>query len=625
LINYNTGIKRLTGGIFLFRPMRAINIPLPANGAQKASIAHDIINDLPFQWPTVMSDFSAAQEERDRIAALKQYEILDTGAEEAFDDITRLASLICETPVSLLNFIDETRQWTKAGTGIDTDLTELPRELVFCNKTILHDNLYQISDTTKDTLFANNPLVTTGHKVRFYAGVPLVNPEGYRLGALCVIDMKPKILSQTQKDSLESLANIAVALLEAKRTKVRLNLLSQVYETVDCNIFLFDQRTWVCEYANASALGNTQMSAEEILKCQITDLFTGISEAALHEMVNMIDKNELPFFYQNSTLTTKTKKIIPVNFYLTLRKATKNLEIIVATINNQTAEIHLPAHTATAKIAFENQANHQKTENLNATQRQLEQALSDNQFLVYYQPIKNIGENAITSCEALLRWRDGEGKISLPTNFIKVAEQSGLIKEIGEWVIREVANQIAYWKKNSVATVPIAINISALQFKQENFVNMIGDILQSKHLTSQDISLELTESAIVQDYSLVSSKMEELREAGFKFSLDDFGTGYSSLSYLTKFPLDKIKIDKSFVADLTSNASSAAIIKAIITLAKNLKLSVVAEGVETTDQLKFLDKYLCDEIQGYLLSKPINSLELENDFLRQPRLNGQNS
>jgi EAL domain-containing protein (putative c-di-GMP-specific phosphodiesterase class I) len=135
--------------------------------------------------------------------------------------------------------------------------------------------------------------------------------------------------------------------------------------------------------------------------------------------------------------------------------------------------------------------------------------------------------------------------------------------------------------------------------------------------SASEIILELTESAIVENYSLVSSKMEILKKMGFKFSLDDFGTGYSSLSYLTRFPLDKIKIDKSFVSAITTNATSCAIIKSVISLAKNLKLSVVAEGVETQDQLAFLKKLLCDEVQGYIVSKPISSANFENKFLNK--------
>ena len=575
-----------------------------------------------------MSDYLSSQYERDRIAALKEYNILDTAAEQTFDDITQLASLICDTPVSLMNFIDEHRQWSKAGAGIDPALTELPRELVFCNQTILHDTLYEIPDMLQEPMFADSPLVKDTYKVRFYAGVPLINPEGFRLGALCVLDMKPKVLTDNQKKSLESLAKIVVDLLETKRLKLFVNLLSQVYEMTGCNIFQFNLRTWICDYANANVFRNTQFSQGEIASRRLQDFFPDLADSQLHEIINLIISNELPFFYTSTRLFTKAKSSVPVDLYLTLRKTSISHEIVIATINKLPSDIHLletsKNKSATKIDKFNHQATQQKDLELTTTENALRQALQNKEFLIYYQPITNISESKVCGSEALLRWRDGNGKISLPLNFIKVAEATGLILEIGDWVLREVALQIAQWKKNGVAILPVAINLSSHQFKQDNLVKAIIDIVSANQLEAGDIVLELTESAIVQDYSLVSTKMEELREAGFKFSLDDFGTGYSSLSYLTKFPLDKIKIDKSFVADITSNSTSSAIIKTIITLAKNLKLSVVAEGVETHDQFKFLKKYLCDEIQGYLISKPVSAKDFESNFLCQPLIDLSN-
>jgi EAL domain-containing protein (putative c-di-GMP-specific phosphodiesterase class I)/PAS domain-containing protein len=568
-----------------------------------------------------MSDQQKPQNENERIAALNQYEILDTPEEQTFDDITKLASLICETPVSLINFIDEDRQWSKAGTGVDTALTELPREMVFCNQTILQDNFYEIPDTAKDELFAESPLVKGTYKVRFYAGVPLINPEGYHLGALCVLDMKPKSLTETQKQALSSLAKIVVDILETKRLKIRLNLLSQIYDTIDCNIFVFNLRTWQCEFANSRALSITNYSNEAVLTIHLQDIFRDIATHELHKIIDSIVKNETPFYFIKTTLKNKMNESTAVDFYLMLRKKLRSFEIVVAVFNNDTSadmpdtKQHEHALIQTISSKNHNLEDSKQTTIHNQTCELLENALKNQEFLVYYQPIINVSQHALIACEALLRWRDSNGKISLPVNFIRIAEQTGLIIEIGAWVIQQVASQIAAWKKAGKRYVPVAINLSSHQLKQDNLVSMINDVIKDKQLSPGDITLELTESTIVEDYSLVSSKMEELKSSGFKFALDDFGTGYSSLSYLTKFPLDKIKIDKSFVSDITSNSTATAIIKTIISLAKNLKISVVAEGVETQDQLNFLRKFSCDEIQGYLISKPISASDFEEKFL----------
>jgi EAL domain-containing protein (putative c-di-GMP-specific phosphodiesterase class I)/PAS domain-containing protein len=573
----------------------------------------------------MMSEFPDPDNEEERVASLKTYNILDTAAEVTFDHITQLASLICETPVSLMNFIDEERQWSKAGTGIDTALTELPRDMVFCNQTILHDFLYEIPDTTKDPLFADNPLVKSTYKVRFYAGVPLINPEGFRLGALCVLDMKPKILTDSQKKSLEALGKIAADLLEKKRLMSDLNLLNQVTDIVDCNIFIFNSRTWLCEYADSHALKNTNLTRDEMMKSHFQDLFGDVPPEKLDEMINAIVKKEMPYFFLETKLKNKEGESIPVDFYLTIRKFIKNPDIIVAVqikkiLTAMQDNLNRAQENKNESDQFKTVAHVQKVQQNKKTEKILEEALLNNEFLIYYQPIGNVSKNELSSCEALLRWRDPAGKISLPLNFIQVAEESGLILVIGEWVIEQVASQIAAWKKTHTPVVPVAINLSSQQLKKDKLVNMIKKIVFSKQLVPADFIFELTKSCLVENYSSACIIMEELKSSGFKLALDDFGTGYSSLSYLTKFPLDKIKIDKSFVAEITSNSLSLAVIKTIISLAKNLKLSVVAEGVETHDQLNFLVKYACDEIQGYLISKPVGAEDFEKNFLRKPAM-----
>jgi EAL domain-containing protein (putative c-di-GMP-specific phosphodiesterase class I) len=570
-----------------------------------------------------MNEHLAVEDEIDRIEALHQYSILDTAAEESFDHITQLASLICDTPVSLINFIDEDRQWSKAGTGIDTALTELPREIAFCNQTIMHDDLYEIPDTTKDLIFMNNPLVKTSYKVRFYAGVPLINPEGFRLGALCVLDMKPKTLTEDQKKSLSSLGKLAGEILETKRIKDNLNLLLQVNDSINCNILIFDAKTWKCKLANIQSLTITNYTLSEMMDLDFQRLFSDLKISELHKIIDSIISNEIPYFNINTKLKDKNNELISVQLIISIRKVINSSDIVVAFFNKEVSDAnnYLIINEKSTRKIFDydvsNEVSQQRIHSQSVTEDVIKNAILNSEFIIYYQPIINTLTGKLSSCEALLRWKDANGHISLPQNFIKVAEESGLILEIGKWVMQNVSYQIAVWKKSGTPIVPVAINLSTHQIKQNNFIEMIEGILKHDLTSASEIILELTESAIVENYSLVSSKMEILKKMGFKFSLDDFGTGYSSLSYLTRFPLDKIKIDKSFVSAITTNATSCAIIKSVISLAKNLKLSVVAEGVETQDQLAFLKKLLCDEVQGYIVSKPISSANFENKFLNK--------
>jgi EAL domain-containing protein (putative c-di-GMP-specific phosphodiesterase class I) len=189
--------------------------------------------------------------------------------------------------------------------------------------------------------------------------------------------------------------------------------------------------------------------------------------------------------------------------------------------------------------------------------------------------------------------------------FIPIAEESGLIISIGEWVMREACRQNKEWQDEGLHSIPVAVNLSAVQFRQKNLTELVADALLHSGLESRWLELEITESGIMQNADAAVQTLHSLKLMGLKLSIDDFGTGYSSLSYLKTFPLDKLKIDQSFVRDITTNQDDAAIVGAIIGMAKSLKLRVIAEGVETIDHLNFLNSSGCFEIQGYYYSRPL--------------------
>jgi EAL domain-containing protein (putative c-di-GMP-specific phosphodiesterase class I) len=192
-----------------------------------------------------------------------------------------------------------------------------------------------------------------------------------------------------------------------------------------------------------------------------------------------------------------------------------------------------------------------------------------------------------------------------PDKFIKVAENSGIIIPIGEWVLRTACVQLHEWQKQGLPPICVAVNVSAIQFRQEGFREMIKKILRESDLAPHFLELELTESLLTKNADVVFAVMQDLKDMGLKLAIDDFGTGYSSLSYLRQFPVSKLKIDRSFIHDVATNADAAVIATAIISLAKGLNLKVIAEGVETEGQLAFLRARQCDEMQGYYFSKPL--------------------
>ncbi|HET7369374.1 MAG TPA: EAL domain-containing protein [Gammaproteobacteria bacterium] len=235
----------------------------------------------------------------------------------------------------------------------------------------------------------------------------------------------------------------------------------------------------------------------------------------------------------------------------------------------------------------------------------LREALSQNQFVLHYQPQVELATGRIIGVEALLRWQHPEKGMISPAEFIPVAEQSGLIVPIGEWVLREACRQNREWQLDRLPIVPIAVNISAVQFLRRTLDQTILEALSAANLKPRYLELELTETVVMQDIARTVDVLNKLQSAGIRFAIDDFGTGYSSLSYLRCFKINKLKIDQSFVRELTSNPEDVAIIDAIIGLAGNFKLRVLAEGVETAEQLEFLRGRACDDVQGFYFSRPV--------------------
>ncbi|TDO91265.1 diguanylate cyclase (GGDEF)-like protein [Halanaerobium saccharolyticum] len=247
----------------------------------------------------------------------------------------------------------------------------------------------------------------------------------------------------------------------------------------------------------------------------------------------------------------------------------------------------------------------------------LRMAVEKNELEVYYQPLLTLDTGKINTMEALLRWEYPKQGFISPAQFIPLAEKSGLIIPIGKWVLRQTCQQIKEWSSSYNKEMRVAVNISSIQIEQLKFIDDVRSIIKETGVDPCRLEFEITESVLMIEPELVLAKLNKLKELGIKISLDDFGTGYSSLSYLKKFPIDKLKIDRSFIMDLTVDNYETGIVKAILDLAKNMELTVTAEGVETLAQLNLLKKLKCDKIQGYYISRPIPAAEFEQEFLKK--------
>ena len=239
-----------------------------------------------------------------------------------------------------------------------------------------------------------------------------------------------------------------------------------------------------------------------------------------------------------------------------------------------------------------------------ALETSLRQAIDNKEFITYYQPVVNLASNRIVGLEALVRWQHPQLGVLPPSEFLGLAEDTGLILDISESVMRSACYQTREWQLRGLSGLRIAVNISARQFQQKDLIDKVIHALGESRLDPSCLELELTETSIMENPESAARILTEIRKLGVRIAVDDFGTGYSSLSYLKRLPIDTLKLDRSFVNGAPADPDDAALVMAIVTLAHNLRLRVVAEGIETEEQLNFLRLLRCDEGQGYLFSRP---------------------
>ncbi|PYQ50867.1 MAG: diguanylate cyclase [Acidobacteria bacterium] len=251
-------------------------------------------------------------------------------------------------------------------------------------------------------------------------------------------------------------------------------------------------------------------------------------------------------------------------------------------------------------------------------ERSLHHAFDRKEFVVHYQPMIEVGTRRVVGAEALIRWLSPEFGLMAPDEFIPVAEETGLILPIGEWVLRTACAQMKTWHRAGHKELHVAVNLSARQFQQRDLAMMIERILEDTKLPASALDIEITESTAMHNAKSSLEILTGLKQMGVRISIDDFGTGYSSLSYLKEFPIDTVKIDQSFVRDLSQGSNDGAIVSAVISMARALKLHVVAEGVETEEQLAILRREHCETIQGFLCSRPLPAEEFEAVLAARP-------
>jgi diguanylate cyclase (GGDEF)-like protein len=286
-------------------------------------------------------------------------------------------------------------------------------------------------------------------------------------------------------------------------------------------------------------------------------------------------------------------------------------------ISNADAAVSRAKDTGRNHFQFYTLDMNAKTTRRLSLEGELRRALERGEFVLHYQPQFDVAQRRITGFEALARWQHPDLGLVPPNDFIPLAEETGLIAPLGEWVLREACTQAKAWHTSGHRDLRMAVNLSSRQFFQENVLESVTRTLDKTHLPPGCLELELTESCVMQNPDEATITLCLLNNMGIRIAIDDFGTGHSSLNHLKRFPINCLKIDRSFVHDVTMNPEDGAIVQAIIAMAHSLKLNVVAEGVETIEQLRFLESFGCDVIQGYLVSRPLTADQITRTFLPQ--------
>jgi diguanylate cyclase (GGDEF)-like protein len=743
-----------------------------------------------------MSSASLPENERERLAALYEYDILDTARDPLFDSLTTLAAQVCDAPIALVSLIDRQRQWFKSNHGL-AGISQTPRDVAFCAHTILGGEILEIPDGGQDVRFHDSFLPMGQPQIRFYAGMPLRDGRGFGLGALCVMDYQPRQLTPSQRLALESLARLAISLLEQRRAARKLreserqaterehrqkliadlgqraladpdadalmeNAVRLVSETLSfeyCRVLELahgglslvaratvgnppagndtgsrvaalisgpqgpyglrevwsavagrvttevtnfvqsvanivgtalarrradEQLAYAAQFDTLTGLANRQLFRDRIAQAiaravrksrpiavvvlnldgfklvnnghgltagdrvliQVAERL--ISCVSAYDTVSRLGADEFAIALSNidhveeaAPVVQRVLHTLAQPFELedgeTFISATAGVSIFAADgsdahtlIKNAEVAMHRAREKGRNFYEFFAPEMNQRGLERMRLERGLRRALERGEFLLHYQPKVSATTGKIHGAEALLRWQHPERGLVLPGEFIPILEETGLIVPVGLWVLESACEQIRRWERVGIQVECIGINLSARQFLQPNFDVHVRRVIESSGIAPGKIELEITESMLMHDPTQAIQTLGRLKQLGVSLSVDDFGTGYSGLSYLKQLPLDSLKIARNFISNITHDPDDAAIALAIINLAHNLGLRVVAEGVESEAQARFLASHYCDYLQGFFFSLPLDAdaygrLQLTHELPGLPKGNPESS
>ncbi|KAI5915651.1 EAL domain-containing protein [Thauera sp. 2A1] len=587
--------------------------------------------------------------EPERLRKLRELRVIDTPTEESFDALSRMAADIARTPIALISLVDDRRQWFKARVG--SEVTETSRSISFCGHALLRDSLFEVEDAALDPRFADNPLVRGEPGIRFYAGMPLVMPGGEVIGTLCVIDRTPRRLDDVQRRALAVLARSVVTEIELRQRVLALEAEVARRHEAEARIMHLATRDALTGLPNRAALMDRLRQGIKaahrdgsLLGVLFMDLdrFKWINDTLGHDVGDAL-LQEMAARLTGVIRDSDTVARLGGDEFAVILPSLRRVEdaqvvadkIIEAVLRPLRLEGHCirvgcsvglatypqQGHTEEALLRhadlamyaakeaggnrsqlFAEQMNDRAVERV-TLESELRTAIELGQFELHYQPQLRLADQRMNAVEALVRWKHPRNGLMSPARFIPLAEETGLIWELGLRVLNLALAQMAAWRRQGLEVPRIAVNVSPMQLRSE-LIDEIAAALQRHDLPAECLEVELTESALTADGPAANGLLQSLRRMGVSIAVDDFGVGYSSLTLLRRLPISALKIDRSFIAELTWNRQDLAIVEAILTMAHSLGLRTVAEGVEQADQNVALSVLGCQDAQGYLYCRP---------------------
>lgn len=576
-----------------------------------------------------------------RLAALIALDILGTERTTEFDIFPLLAKGLFSTPIAAISLVDKDRQWFKASVGLS--MSETPRDHSFCAYAILNPaETFCVPDATKDPRFVDNPLVTGDLGLRFYAGAPIMGPDGHTLGALCVIDREPRTVSAETLQQLQQLAvGVGSALkLHASIQELRKLAITDALTGLE-NRAGFNQRLRAAfvrrKEAPASRVGLLFLDLDGFKA--INDLFGHAGgDAALREVTHRLrsvtrprdavsrfggdefcilvedvqDPADLhalgsrihaklaePFLIERQAVPLRTSIGIAV-----CSAGSSDPETLVCKADTALYDAKQAGRGTTRFAAGLNARDAPVPTGRNGMEALLRSALQTpgrEPFALAVQPIFQGRTGQLAGFEALVRWPNPDGTVREPSDFIPVAEATGLVVQLDRWVLDRACALAAGWPGH----LQISSNLSAANFYAGDLVEDVRAILERHGLAPGRLKLEITETVLLRDPARVRNVVAALRELGTHVILDDFGVGHASIAYLRDYAFDGLKIDCSFTAGIETDPRSYAFVHAIIEMARALRIGVTVEGVETEGQLQMLRCEGIEMVQGYLLGRPM--------------------